>query len=81
MALVHASLGPCTQHTNPASRSMPSPISTQSRDKPGPVGRAQPPTLLPTDPGLCPSLAVLPHSLSLPFPRWGFTLTLDKQQL
>lgn len=72
---------PSTWHTNPATGSMASPTGTQSRGKPGPVGLAQTPAPLPMDPGLCLSLAVLPHSLSLPFPRWGFTLTLDKQQL
>lgn len=78
MALGHTSLSPCTQHMNPATGGTPSPTRTQNHDKPG---RAQLPAPLPTDLGLCLSLAVLPHSLSLLFTRWGFTLTLDKQQL
>lgn len=81
MAMRHTSLSPCTQHINTATGGTPNPTRTQNHDKPGPVGRAQLPAPLPADLGLCLSLAVLPHSLSLLFTRWGFTLTLDKQQL
>lgn len=45
-----------------------------------PMGRAQPPAPLPTAPRLCLSLAVPPYCLVF-LSRWGFTLTLDKQQL
>lgn len=48
--------------------------------KPVPMGRAQPPAPLPTAPRQCLSVAVLPYSLVF-LSRWGFTLTLDKQQL